>query len=336
MFKNTLDNTSIHKLTGFDLRLKKLSHATRFEKWVRKRIPASKIITLGQRNIFIMPTWAGLGFGFFLLLLLLTAINYQSSLMYLLTFFMGGLFFISILFCFSNLEGLSLAFLYGESAFVGESVRFIFKLSAPENKRYQRLFISNELDSYQWVDIDKGADATISLFSKSNKRGRIKPGRILLETRFPMGFLRAWSWLDLQAFAWVYPEPIKGESFNRNESNDNSDDRVMTGIDDFSGIREYEQGDPTHRIAWKQFASKGELYIKTFESTQANTQWVDYDAFQGVPLELRLSHLCFELLENEKKGNIYGLKLPGRTININQGNDHLSRCLLALAAFSAN
>jgi hypothetical protein len=49
--------------------------------------------TLSQRTIYIVPDAQGLSFLFMLLVMLVTAINYQSSLIYLLLFSLGALFF---------------------------------------------------------------------------------------------------------------------------------------------------------------------------------------------------------------------------------------------------
>jgi len=316
------------------------NRSTRFQKhfqsWVSSRIPPGKIITLNQKNIFIMPTLEGLGLTLLLLLLLLTAINYQNSLIYLLTFFLGGIFVTSILACFRNLEGLTLAFIEGRNCFSGEKAHFLFKLSAQEGKRYHRLFLSNEPESYQWINIDNGSDQQVMLFTQTQCRGVEKSGRILIETRYPMGFLRAWSWLDLEAVALVYPSPVKGakQLMVEGESDDSHGKSSSPG-DDYSGVRDYIAGDPPNRMAWKLFASKGELYVKTFEANLYSTAWVDYDAYQGVNRESRLSYLCYELLEREKKGDSYGLKLPGKTIEFGRGDFHLAQCLSSLALFQS-
>ena len=78
----------------------------KLSKWLSSKSPRKKKFILSQRNIYIFPSAFGLFFLVLLLLMLLTAINYQSSLIYLLTFFLGAIFFLSIWACFLNFSGL--------------------------------------------------------------------------------------------------------------------------------------------------------------------------------------------------------------------------------------
>ena len=51
-------------------------------RWLARRIPAGKEVTLDQRRIFIFPTRAGVLYVLLVVLLLLTAINYQNNGVY--------------------------------------------------------------------------------------------------------------------------------------------------------------------------------------------------------------------------------------------------------------
>ena len=54
-----------------------------FQRWLRRRVPPQKSITLNQRCIFIFPTKIGFAFAALLILLFLGAINYENSLIQL-------------------------------------------------------------------------------------------------------------------------------------------------------------------------------------------------------------------------------------------------------------
>ena len=79
--------------------------STRFQQWLRERIPPTSHITLSQKNIFIFPTRTGFVFAGLLVLLILGAINYQASLVYAMAFLLGSLFLVTILYTFRNLSG---------------------------------------------------------------------------------------------------------------------------------------------------------------------------------------------------------------------------------------
>ena len=63
----------------------------RGRQWADRRIPRADWQEFSQRNIFILPTGAGVVFGVLLLIMLITGINYQNSLIYLLTFLLGAI-----------------------------------------------------------------------------------------------------------------------------------------------------------------------------------------------------------------------------------------------------
>ena len=62
----------------------------RFRAWWQARLPRSDTLLLTQRNIYILPTRAGLMFAATLMVLLLASINYQLNLGYVLTFLLAG------------------------------------------------------------------------------------------------------------------------------------------------------------------------------------------------------------------------------------------------------
>ena len=76
---------------------------TRFREWVNRRIPPARAVTLDQRRIFIFPSRVGFFFGFCLLVMLLTAINFENNMSYALTFLLATLFVIAT--CFARATG---------------------------------------------------------------------------------------------------------------------------------------------------------------------------------------------------------------------------------------
>ena len=62
-----------------------------FDRWLKRRIPPASRLTLSHRQIFIVPTRAGLALLLLLLIMLIGAINYQNSLVYGVTFLLGSL-----------------------------------------------------------------------------------------------------------------------------------------------------------------------------------------------------------------------------------------------------
>jgi uncharacterized protein (DUF58 family) len=307
--------------------------SSKFYQWVSRRNPPSNTKRLTQKNVFIFPTKEGGFFSLLLLLLLLTAINYQNSLIYIFTFLLGSLFVFSIIFCFKNMSGLSLSLVKTSECFVGESAEFSFSLKTKENQDIESLRFTLVNEPEKIIDIADSEVVSLNLTIKALKRGTINLGRLRLETVYPLGLIRAWTWLEFKKEALVFPKPVEGTR-NLSASSQGDEDEggvVVKGEDELSGIRDYVQGDSLSRIAWKHYASKGELYVKEFDAVSSSTQWLKYNDYLTGDKELRLSNLCFDVLSYAQKGLQFGLELPGTTIEPSQGEAHKLICLRALA-----
>src|SRR5690606_29439795 len=99
-----------------------------FGRWLERRIPPARSVTLDQRRIFIFPSLPGLFFGLLLLLILLTAINYQNNMAYAVAFLLATLFVIAILHTYANLAGLTLHAVAATAAFPGQHSEFTVRL----------------------------------------------------------------------------------------------------------------------------------------------------------------------------------------------------------------
>lgn len=70
---------------------------------------------------------------------------------------------------------------------------------------------------------------------------------------------------------------------------------------------------------------------KRFAATGTDTLWFDWYQLPGLDQEARLSRLCRWVLEAERAGAAYGLRLPASAVAVGTGTDHRRRCLQALA-----
>ena len=307
--------------------------SSRFYQWVSRRNPPSNTKLLTQKNVFIFPTKEGGLFSLLLLLLLLTAINYQNSLIYIFTFLLGSLFIFSIIFCFKNMSGLSISLVKTNECFVGENAEFSFSLKTKENQEIESLRFMLIDEPEKIIDIADSEVASLNLTIKAVKRGKLKLGRLRLETVYPLGLIRAWTWLEFKKEALVFPMPIEGarDLSSSKQGGEDEGGVFVKGEDELSGIRDYVQGDSLSRIAWKHYASKGELYVKEFDAVSSSTQWLRYYDYLTGDKELRLSNLCFDVLSYSQKGLQFGLELPGTTIEPSIGEAHKQICLRALS-----
>jgi uncharacterized protein (DUF58 family) len=74
-------------------------------------------------------------------------------------------------------------------------------------------------------------------------------------------------------------------------------------------------------------------YTKEFGGGAPTTLWLDWDTLEGLDTEERLSVLARWVIDAQRGGELYGLKLPGTSIAPASGEQHQARCLGALALF---
>lgn len=306
---------------------------SRINRWINRRIPRSDSQTLTQKNLFILPTGAGMVFGILLVVMLLTGINYQNSLIYLLVFMLGALFVGAMHQTHRNLSGLELSLLDAGEGEAGSEIPFRFRLTRAGN---DSLAVSLSAGSavISGIHVPAGESRDIHLPVPSSKRGYVRPDRVRIETRFPFGLLKAWSWLRPASAGIALPRPLPAPDVpgGGEGAREDTDARPIVGQDQ-ADLRPWREGDLTTRVMWKRFARSGQMVVADWESLQSSPDWLDFEAFPGVDVELRLSYLAWQVRERLARGERFGLNLPGETIEPDAGDLHAQRCLRALAVW---
>ena len=108
---------------------------------------------------------------------------------------------------------------------------------------------------------------------------------------------------------------------------------LREGAEDFYGLREYQAGDPVRHIAWKAYARTETLMTKQFAAYADRRVWLEWDQFEGLHREARLSRLCYWVLQLNSSNDEYGLRLPGVEIAPARGEAHREAVLKQLALF---
>ncbi|MGB0467126.1 MAG: DUF58 domain-containing protein [Pontibacterium sp.] len=306
-----------------------------FYRWAAKRRPRGRSIELNQKRIFIFPGRAGWGFLAICALLLLIAMNYENNLIHAIAFLLLSLFVLSILHTYSNLAGIKVQAVKADACFVGEQAGFELRLSAKGRRIRENIQLAWKGCPAQTVNrVGQSAYKTV-LFHPALNRGRLIARPLLLETYYPLGLLRAWSWVEMDLETLVYPAPLHHPtppaSYHR-QGQTLSGGRE--GGDDFTGLEAYQPGMSLRHIAWKAYARGQGLHAKTFLEAQDDHIWLDWDTLSGLNTEERLSVLCHQVLQMHRRAEPYGLRLPGCIIEPDRGEKHRQRLLRELALFS--
>lgn len=305
----------------------------RFAAFMKRRIPAARAVTLNQRNVFILPSAQGVVFALLLVLLLIAAINYQNSLIFAFTFLLGSAFSAAIWQTFLNLAGLRIEALGVRSTFAGRRLEYRFRLHADSGRAYTALRLGWPGAPWRTAHVPAGGSTDLVLLRDARRRGWDLPGRLRIETTFPLGLLRAWSWLDMDVRGLVWPRPLEGAEHPQADVATGSAgvQRTHDG-EDLWGLRDYEPGDSPRRMAWKHFARRDQLLTRDFEKPVGQASTLDFEHTPGDP-ETRLSRLCAQVIELGRGQTDFSLRLPGRTIGPDVGEAHVNACLDALALY---
>jgi uncharacterized protein (DUF58 family) len=310
--------------------------ANRFRAWLfRDHGPEPTPIVLTQRRVFVLPTRAGLAFAGALAAMLIGAINYQLPLGFALTFLLAGLGHSAILHTFRNLARLEIEAGPATPVFCGDPARFTLRLiNSRDTPRYAlQLRSAGTLAPIDLIEPQASSLAELRL--PTQRRGWLRLPRVTLETRFPLGFIRAWSYLqpDMSVLVWPRPE-FAAPPLPWGSGSAGGVAASAAGRDDFAGLRNYQPGDSPRHIAWKAAAGGGPLLTKHFTGMQAGNVVLRWDDLPPqLDSESRLSRLAAWVERANAGGIVWRLDLPGCSLGPAEGIAHRNACLKALALF---
>ncbi len=291
-------------------------------------------VRIGPRQIYILPTRYGLIYALLLLLLLIGSINYGNNLAFFLTFLLAGLGIVAMLHTWRNLVGLELMAGTIEPVFAGQSCSFEIHLTNRRDSERPGIQLCIQGQPYVATDIRPNTTNSIRLHQDTHTRGLLPLGRLVLSSNYPLGLLRAWSYVEMGASCLVYPAPgnRRPPATHSNYRRSSSGDKGV-GVDDFVGIRPYRPSDSPKHIHWKAVASERGLLTKQFGGDRADRVWLDWHSMPGVGREERLSRICRGVLDACDREQEYGLRIPGTELSPSHGQNHRHLCLKALAMF---
>jgi uncharacterized protein (DUF58 family) len=304
--------------------------------WLDRRAPPARHHRLGRDKLYIFPTAIGFVFLCLIIVLWMLGTNYQNNLILGLCWLLSGLFVLTILRTHGNLSGLEVHWHDADSMFAGQEVAFHLDIRNPGRGGRDGIAIAWQGELPAVVAIDAEELKRVAVCAFAARRGYLRPGRLRVETIFPLGLLRCWTWLNLEASAVVFPEPKNLREPTPHTVEDEGQSAATSGGDDFSGLRNYQVGDPLKQVAWKHYARGKGLMSKEFSRSLSPEAWLTWDSLAGLDTEQRLSTLCHWVLHYEQLGISYGLDIPGSHIEPSSGPPHKRALLTALALYGGN
>ncbi|MBX3607080.1 MAG: DUF58 domain-containing protein [Piscinibacter sp.] len=314
----------------------------RWRAWWASRQPRTDTLLLTQRNIYILPTRAGVAYAVTLIVLLLASINYQLNLGYVLTFLLAGSGAVAMHVTHNTLRTLTLRLRPPAAVFAGEPALLEVVLNSPGHARFGiglRL-LGAPWSTLSWIDVPAMGQASARVSFVPTRRGLNELPALSVETRFPLGLFRAWSVWRPASTLLVYPAPERPGAplpAARPMPGGPQRGRSLDG-GEVEGVRSYRRGDPLKLVYWKKaaksIASGGDLVSRDTAGTVQRQLWLDWQACGHLPAEERLSRLAAWVLAAQRSGAEYGVGLPGVSIEPAEGEAHRRRCLEALALWT--
>lgn len=274
--------------------------------------------------------------------MLLTSLNYNVSLGFLLTFLLAGVMASAMWQTHRNLVDLEVRGAVGEPVFAGRAVNVSVALA--NATAWARVGVETGARDAASAESSLDAhDGTLTALSfGAQPRGWFRLPRLTVSTRFPLGLFRAWSYADAPLTLLVYPEPEAAApplpAAFAPDPGEADDPRVARPRPDEAAdqLRPYRPGDPLRSIAWKHSARLDTWLARSGQQVRHAQCVLAWDALPPpMEAEARLSRLCAWVLAAEQapagEAPEYTLVLPGLAIGPARGPAHRDACLRALA-----
>jgi uncharacterized protein (DUF58 family) len=185
------------------------------------------------------------------------------------------------------------------------------------------------------VDMMPGACVRVSVALPAKKRGRISPRELHIASEYPFGLVDFHTTCQFDTDCLVYPKPVSVQNLSMQDllQAHSSEGVALDSVEDFKGLRAFQNGDATQHIFWKAFSKGQGLMVKEFMGSASPCLCFSWEKIKAENVEKKLSALCGMVLKAYGMKLKYGISLPGHLIAPNQGEQHKRACLRTLALF---
>lgn len=280
------------------------------------------------------PTRYGWLFVLVLLGMLMGSINYNNNLGFLFTFLLGSMLLVSLVHSYGNIRGIMIDEIGALPVFEGQDTIFELKLHVLPRKRMAVCF---RLDGSQetLVDTVPGSCVRFSVVLPARKRGRLSPRELHITSGYPLGLFCFHACYRLFTECLVYPQPVPLQKLLLQDllQAHSAEGVALESVEDFKGLRSFQNGDATQHIFWKAFSKGQGLMVKEFMGSGSPSLCFSWDKIKLESVEKKLSMLCGMVLKAHRMKLEYGIRLPDHLIIPDKGEQHKHACLRALALF---
>lgn len=337
-------------------------------RWFAARAPKSDNATLNLRNVYIFFSREGLLFAVLLIITFIAGINYGNNLVLGLCFYLISVWLISFHVTFAHISGLQVRLLDVTMAEAGSPVWVTLQLRNDSRRpRRQLLFTFEQTEQKFHKKADKKANKNnnnqheihadgqhsvlvtrlqdeqiIRLPVQTHRRGQLQLPRLKIKTVYPLGIMRAWSYVYFARSAWVYPKPEVFD-WQAQYTIASPEDlpiggQYRQGQDDFDRLDNYIEGESLARVSWGHVARGQGMFTKHFADPVGHEQTLDYADMPAAQHEQKLAQMAYGALTLGELGVPFNMRLPNEmTVDkhsaamMGKGEAFAQACLLRLA-----
>lgn len=312
---------------------------TRFRGWrnrlFRPHHGQQGVFVLTNRDIYIFPN--RIGWAAFVLWLIMfgCSINYGLSLGFGFCFLLVGLVVSSAIIGHRNLQGVRCTLVDAPAVFAGEAPLMHLQLDNPS--RLPRFALRVRArgytpKTYDEIHLPSHTQKAASITTTPQPRGLMPWPRLIIESDYPLGWLRVWSYVDTTEVTSIYPAPeTPTPELPARMAGDHAQHQLGQGREEIIGVRPHQAHDGWRDIAWKASA-KGVLVSKALGGHEGSNVLLAWDDLpEDWSLDQKLSRLCAWVITCEHSGRMYGLQSAHTPTLFAQGAMHYHRLLSQLA-----
>lgn len=333
-------------------------------RWFAARAPKSDSAVLNLRNVYIFFSREGMLFAVLLIITFIAGINYGNNLVLGLCFYLISVWLISFHVTFAHISGLKVRLLDVTMAETGAPVWVTLQLQSDSRQPRRQLLFSFDSDDKK-TDRKAGKNANkkikhnvesqnsvlvtrlkgeqiIRLPVQTHRRGQLELPRLVIKTVYPLGIMRAWSYVYFARNAWVSPKP---EAFDwqaqyaiASQEDLPTGGQYRHGQDDFERLDSYIEGESLARVSWGHVARGQGMLTKHFADPVGHEQTLDYADMPAAQHEQKLAQLAYGALTLGQLGVPFNMRLSNEALSdvssvtmMGEGDSFAQACLLRLA-----
>ena len=264
-------------------------------------------------------------------------ITQSNGAAYLLCFVLAAVALVSTVHAWANLKAVTIEADSIPTVFAGEEIPVPLRAASARGREHFGIRVAPLVGGTTAVfpSLSRHGAVAGMLRARAVQRGSFDTLPVRLESRFPLGFFTARRKVQLAAPHCVYPAPAGSRPLPVSLAPARTGrDGTRTEGDDFGGVRAWRTGESQRHIDWKAAARGQPLLIKQWSGDADATVLLDWESLADLTPEARLSQLARWVVQAERGGCQYALRLPGLSLPSTRGEAHYHACLRCLAEFS--